>query len=152
MPASPTTVNQPTLALEYRPADSDNKFVEARAVGGGGGYYYPPQPIPFCGSNRYNGNSNAESFAITRNTDCNRPKPNMLLWLGPARENERGVLVSVTPDLGTTILHEQLAVKAGVKIQRPGTDISNPCCFALPGQYSSADLPEHHSWMQVWLT
>ena len=51
----------------------------------------------------------------------------MLLWLGPARENERGVLVSVTPDSGATqtILHERLAVKAGVKIRRTETDISN---------------------------
>ena len=33
-------------------------------------------------------------------------------------------MVSVTPDSGT-ILHERLAVKAGVKIRRTGTDISN---------------------------
>ena len=37
------------------------------------------------------------------------------------------ILVSVTPDSGTTqtILHEKLAVKAGLKIRRTGTDISN---------------------------
>ena len=37
------------------------------------------------------------------------------------------MLVSVTPDSGTTqtILHEKLALKAGVKIRRTGTDISN---------------------------
>ena len=36
-------------------------------------------------------------------------------------------MVSVTPDSGTTqtILHKRLAVKAGVKIRRTGTDISN---------------------------
>ena len=34
----------------------------------------------------------------------------------------RGVLVSVTTQ---TILHEQLAVKAGVQIRRTGIDISN---------------------------
>ena len=65
------------LQLEYRPADGDNKFAEARAVGGGG-YYYPPQPVPFCG-NQHGGNNNAKSCAITQNTDCNRPTPNMLL-------------------------------------------------------------------------
>ena len=37
------------LQLEYRPAEGENKFAEARALGGGGGYYYPPQPIPFSG-------------------------------------------------------------------------------------------------------
>ena len=37
------------------------------------------------------------------------------------------MLVSVTPDSGTTqtIIHEKLAVRAGVKIRRTGMDISN---------------------------
>ena len=37
------------------------------------------------------------------------------------------MLVNVTPDSGTTqtILHEKLALRAGVKIRRTGTDISN---------------------------
>ena len=67
------------LQLEYRPADNENKYAEARALGGGGGYYYPPQPIPFSSNNPYGGNNNAESCAVTCNTDCNRPPPNMLL-------------------------------------------------------------------------
>ena len=66
------------LQLEYRPADNKSKYAEARALGGGG-YYYPPQPIPFSGRNQYGDNSNAESCAVARNTDCNRPTPNMVL-------------------------------------------------------------------------
>ena len=66
------------LQLEYRLADCENKFAEAQALGGGGGYYYPPHPIPFSG-NGQGRNNNAQSCAITQNTDCNRPTPNMLL-------------------------------------------------------------------------
>ena len=67
------------LQLEYRPTENENKYTEARALGGGGGYYYPPQPIPFSGRSQYSNNNSAESCAVTRNTDCNRPTPNMLL-------------------------------------------------------------------------
>ena len=67
------------LQLEYRPADNENKYAEARAIGGGEGYYYPPQLIPFSGRNPYGSNNNAKSCAVTRNTDSNRPTPNMLL-------------------------------------------------------------------------
>ena len=63
------------LQLEYRPGETIQKYAEARAMGGG--YYYPPQPIPFSGRSQ-NINNNAESCAVTRNTDCYRPTPNML--------------------------------------------------------------------------
>lgn len=37
------------------------------------------------------------------------------------------MLVSVTPDFGTTqtIIHEKLVVRAGITIRRTGTDFSN---------------------------
>ena len=67
------------LQLEYRSADNENKYAKARVLGGGGRYYYPPQPIPFNGRNQYGNNNSAESCAVTRNTDCDRPTLNMLL-------------------------------------------------------------------------
>ena len=64
------------LQLEYRLAENEQKYAEARAMGGG--YYYPPQPMPSSGR-RQNINNNAECCAVTRNTDYNRPTSNLLL-------------------------------------------------------------------------
>ena len=64
------------LQLEYWPAENEQKYAKARPIGGG--YYYPPQPIPFSRRSQ-NVNNNAKSCVVTRNTDCNRPTPNMLL-------------------------------------------------------------------------
>lgn len=64
------------LQLKNQLAENENKYAEARAMGAE--YYYPPQSIPFSGRSQYSSN-NAESCAVTRNTDCNRSTPSMRL-------------------------------------------------------------------------
>ena len=80
----------------------------------------------------------ADSCAVTRNNDCNRPTPNMLLGLGPAGVNSKGVLVSVTSDSGSTqtILHEDLAHQAGIQVRRTSTNIAmaNGAGMAVVGE------------------
>ena len=65
----------PVLQLEYRPATQD-KYAESRAVGNI--QYMPVQPVPFP-ANVQHPSYHADSCAVTRNNDCNRPTPNMLL-------------------------------------------------------------------------
>ena len=65
----------PVLQLEYRPAAQD-EYAESRAVGNT--QYTPMQPVPYP-ANVQHPNYYADSCAVTRNNDCNRPPPNMLL-------------------------------------------------------------------------
>ena len=65
----------PVLQLEYRPAAQD-KHTESRAAGST--QYTPVQPVPFP-ANVQHPSYYADSCAVTRNNDCNRPTPNMLL-------------------------------------------------------------------------
>ena len=68
-------MENPVLQLEYRPA-SQEKYAESRAVGNV--HYSPVQPIPLTAQVQQPGYY-TDSCVVTKNNDCNRPTPNMLL-------------------------------------------------------------------------
>ena len=64
------------LQLEYRPASQRQEiYAESRAVGNMN--YTPVQPVPFPA--QMQPAYFADSCVITKNNECNRPTPNMLL-------------------------------------------------------------------------